>query len=56
VLGGRSTTISSETRSRLSELASREVIELLELPEAGHWLHADDPDGLLDLMQQRLGR
>ena len=56
VLGGRSTTISTETRARLTELASRDVIELMELPEAGHWVHADDPDGLLDLLQQRLGR
>jgi esterase len=56
VLGGRSTTISAETRARLTELASRDVIELMTLPDAGHWLHADDPDGLLDLLQKRLGR
>ena len=56
VLGGRSTTISSQTRARLAELASRGVVELMELPEAGHWVHADDPEGLLRLLQQRLGR
>lgn len=54
VLGGRSTTVSPQTRARLAELASRGRIELMDLPEAGHWIHADDPEGLLGLLQQRL--
>jgi len=56
VLGGRSTTLSAATRARLAELASRDVIELMELPQAGHWVHADDPEGLLKLLEARLGR
>jgi esterase len=56
VLGGRSTTIRPDDRARLEELATRSVIELMELPEAGHWVHTDDPDGLLALLEQRLDR
>lgn len=56
VLGGRSTTISPADRGRLAALAERGAVELMELPNAGHWVHADDPDGLLALLEQRLGR
>lgn len=55
VLGGRSNTLATADRARLNELAERGVIDLMELPDAGHWLHADDPDGLLALLEQRLG-
>lgn len=55
VLGGRSTTVPKADRERLAGLAGAGIIELLELPEAGHWVHADDPDGLLALLTERLG-
>jgi len=56
VLGGRSTTISLADRARLTALADQGVLELMELPKAGHWVHADDPEGLHALLEQRLGR
>jgi esterase len=56
VLGGRSTTLSTTDRARLAALAERGVLELMVLPNAGHWVHADDPDGLLALLEQKLGR
>jgi esterase len=56
VLGGRSTTISADDRARLAALADRGVLDLMVLPNAGHWVHADDPDGLLALLEQNLGR
>ncbi len=30
-------------------------VALHELPDAGHWVHVDDPDGLLDLIAPSLG-
>lgn len=56
VLGGRSKTISTIDRARLATLAEHGTIDLMELPNAGHWVHADDPEGLLTLLQQRLAR
>lgn len=48
VLGGRSTSVPEDTQARLRELAAREPrLSVRVLPEAGHWVHVDDPDGLL---------
>jgi len=54
VLGGRSTTVSQADRGRLATLATDRRIELSELAEAGHWLHTDDPEGLLSLLEHKL--
>lgn len=56
VLGGRSRSLPGSDRERLHELARRDIIELHVLPEAGHWLHADDPTGLLRILSARVGR
>ena len=50
VVAGQSTAVLASDRERLQAAAARGAIELFELPGAGHWLHADDPDGLLRLM------
>lgn len=55
VIGGRSTTISARDRQRLRMLATRGVLEVHELPEAGHWVHVDDPEGLMRVLVERLG-
>lgn len=49
-LGGRSTSVSAQDRGRLQALAQRGVLELHELPDAGHWVHVDDPDGVLQVL------
>jgi esterase len=56
VLGGRSRSIPNGARERLHALAERGVIDVFVLPEAGHWLHTDDPHGLLDILAERLVR
>lgn len=51
VLGGRSTSVPEDTQARLRALEAREAhdsrLSVRVLPEAGHWVHVDDPDGLL---------
>jgi pimeloyl-ACP methyl ester carboxylesterase len=54
VLGGRSQSLPLSDRERLADLDRRHAIELHVLPQAGHWLHADDPAGLLEILQRRL--
>lgn len=56
VLGGRSTTVSPPDRARLKALADQNTIEVMELPNAGHWIHSDDPEGLHALFEEHLGR
>lgn len=51
-IGGRSASLSAAEQDRLRELAGRGVIALYELPKAGHWVHVDDPDGVLRVLQQ----
>lgn len=45
VLGGRSTTVDQAARARLEQLAAAGRVGLTVLPEAGHWVHVDDPEG-----------
>ncbi len=48
--------LSSADTERLQRLAARgEPVELHEL-DGGHWLHIDNPDGLLELLSRRLPR
>jgi len=54
VVAGRSDAVSPSDRERLAAAAARGALELFELPDAGHWLHVDDPDGLLRLLLPHL--
>jgi esterase len=54
VTGGRSHAISPPDRERLRAAAERSAIAWFELPDAGHWLHSDDPTGLLQLLTSHL--
>lgn len=55
VLGGRSTSISPAARDRFEALAARAPwFSVHVLPRAGHWLHADDPDGLFEVIRAAL--
>ena len=56
VLGGRSDTVPARDQKRLQELASKtDTVALHVLERAGHWVHADDPEGLLELVAAALG-
>ncbi|WP_437997903.1 alpha/beta hydrolase [Sorangium sp. So ce185] len=55
VLGGRSASVSPESRARFEALAARAPwLSVHVLPRAGHWLHVDDPDGLFDAIRAAL--
>ncbi len=47
VRGGRSDRWSAEELARMERA---EALEVHVIPEAGHWLHTDDPDALLAMM------
>jgi pimeloyl-ACP methyl ester carboxylesterase len=48
----RSDRWSREQLEELAELVRPGRFELHRLPDAGHWLHIDDPEGLLDALAQ----
>lgn len=56
VLGGRSNTVSESDRARLVALAVQGPLALSVdvLDDAGHWLHADDPEGLFAVVSRAL--
>jgi pimeloyl-ACP methyl ester carboxylesterase len=56
VLAGKESAVPREDRARLEELGRTGAIDLHVLPDAGHWLHVDDPEGLLALMVSDLLR
>jgi pimeloyl-ACP methyl ester carboxylesterase len=51
VVGGRSDRWSPEDLAHLESLDEQGRLHLAKLPRAGHWLHADDPGGLLGLLE-----
>ncbi len=57
VIGGRSSVYSGEDRARAMELASRhpEALHVHVLEKAAHWVHVDDPEGLLAIVRAALG-
>lgn len=54
VVGGRSNALTKADLERLRRLAARPAerggLTLEVLPEAGHWVHVDDPDGLFRVL------
>jgi pimeloyl-ACP methyl ester carboxylesterase len=55
VLGGRSESVPPDTRARLEALADRAPwLSVRVLEQAGHWVHADDPDGLFAAVTELL--
>jgi esterase len=58
VLGGRSTSVPETDKDRYRALAASSLgaVRVHELPNAGHWVHVDDPEGLLSLLRPALCR
>jgi len=54
ILGGRSTTVQGEALTRLERLAAAGHLSLSVLPEAGHWVQVDDPEGTLRAVVEAL--
>ncbi len=54
VIGGQSDRHSTGNLERLRSGAAAGTIELHVLEKAGHWLHVDDPEGLLEILAPRI--
>ena len=54
VLAGRTHVLEQSERARIAQLAQAGALQLHELPDAGHWLHVDDPQGLLRILANAL--
>lgn len=55
IVGGKSDVIRDDDRARLAE-ADREAphVTVHTLPNAGHWVHVDDPEGVFELVRSAL--
>jgi len=56
VVAERSRRLNEEACARLSARADQEQVHRYTLPDAGHWLHVDNPNGLVTLLSQGLRR
>lgn len=56
VRGGRSDRLRPRDLARLEAAGATAGVYVHTLPTAGHWVHADDPDGLLKLLGAALTR
>ncbi|MEJ7734515.1 MAG: alpha/beta hydrolase [Polyangiaceae bacterium] len=55
VVGGRSDVLRPADRARLREIAARNpAVRVTVLENAGHWVHAEDPEGLLAVLASAL--
>lgn len=55
IRGGRSGRFDAADVAHLEDLARAGFVDLHVLPEAGHWVHADDPRGLSAILERLLG-
>jgi pimeloyl-ACP methyl ester carboxylesterase len=54
VVAERSDRWTGSMRDRVRTLPAAAAVTLHELPDAGHWVHVDNPDGLLDILRTHL--
>jgi esterase len=54
VVAERSDRWAPENRARIQELAERTAVSLHVVPNAGHWLHVDNPGFLIELLAREL--
>jgi pimeloyl-ACP methyl ester carboxylesterase len=50
VIGERSTSFSEADRNRAAQIAAANGRVTVDVLPAGHWVHVDDPEGLLDVL------
>ncbi len=50
VRGGRSDRWRDSERAQLTEAVAAGIVDDVVLERAGHWVHTDDPDGLMDII------
>lgn len=57
IIGGRSTVFNAEDRERAARIAAASGgrVTYDVFPNAGHWVHVDEPEGLLNLVIARTG-
>jgi pimeloyl-ACP methyl ester carboxylesterase len=56
IVGGRSDVVGAPDRERFAAVAQRTpAVKLHVLERAGHWVHVDDPDGVLAVVTRALG-
>jgi pimeloyl-ACP methyl ester carboxylesterase len=54
VIGDRSDSYSPADRERAARIASSNGRVTVDVLPAGHWVHVDDPDGLLRMLIHRI--
>ncbi|MFN0060995.1 MAG: alpha/beta fold hydrolase [Myxococcaceae bacterium] len=54
VLGGQSPACGPATLARLSEVSRASNVDVVTLPQAGHWVHVDDFEGTLQAVSSAL--
>jgi pimeloyl-ACP methyl ester carboxylesterase len=54
VLAGRQSVVTAADRLRLEALAGAGRVRVHDLPDAGHWVHVDAPQAMLDLLAAAL--
>jgi pimeloyl-ACP methyl ester carboxylesterase len=50
IVAGRSTVWSAADRVRLAAAAARGTVTVHEMPDVGHWVHVEDPEGLVAIL------
>lgn len=52
VMAGKNSAWTSDIVTDLQHLQQHQELELVSLPNAGHWVHVDDLDGLMNAMEE----
>jgi pimeloyl-ACP methyl ester carboxylesterase len=54
-IAGKGSALDAGDQRRLAELERRGAVRCHRFEDAGHWIHVDDPDGLLEAIAASLG-
>lgn len=56
VIGAKSDSYSQQDRERAAAIAATQPKTTVDFLQTGHWVHAEDPDGVVRLLTDRIGR